>query len=71
MKILEEIERKGSISYEQLAEGLKKGRTTIYRNLKKMVKMNIIKRSGSDKNGHWEMNWDRLSAIGYHNQDKK
>ena len=70
-KILEEIEEKSSISYEQLAERLKKGRTTIYRNIKKMVEMNIIKRLGSDKNGYWEMNREMLSTIGYRDQEKK
>jgi ATP-dependent DNA helicase RecG len=70
-KILEEIEKKSSISYEQLADRLKKGRTTIYRNIKKMVEMNIIKRLGSDKNGYWEMNKEMLSAIGYQDQKKK
>jgi predicted HTH transcriptional regulator len=70
-KILEEIEKKRSITYDQLADLLKKERTTIYRNIKKMVEMNIIKRLGSDKNGHWEMNSDMLSAIGYPDQKKK
>ncbi|MCP5107511.1 MAG: winged helix-turn-helix transcriptional regulator [bacterium] len=64
-KILEEIEKESSISYNQMAERLKKGRTTIYRNIKKMVDLNIIKRSGSDKDGYWEVNRDILSAIGY------
>jgi hypothetical protein len=36
-----------------------------------MVEMNIIKRLGSDKNGHWEMNREMLSAIGYRDQHKK
>jgi ATP-dependent DNA helicase RecG len=62
-KILEQIEKRRSISYEQLAERLKKGRTTIYRNIKKMVELNIIKRLGSDKNGYWEVNRDMLSPI--------
>jgi DNA-binding MarR family transcriptional regulator len=44
-KILEEIEKTNSLTYEQLAERLKKGRTTIYRNIKKMVELNIIKRT--------------------------
>jgi predicted HTH transcriptional regulator len=70
-KILEEIEKKSSITYDQLADLLRKERTTIYRNIKKMVEMNIIKRLGSDKNGHWEMNRDMLSTIGYQDQDKK
>jgi ATP-dependent DNA helicase RecG len=69
-KILEEIEKKSSISYEQLAEHLKKGRTTIYRNIKKMVEMNIIKRLGSDKNGFWEVNREMLSAMGILDQEK-
>jgi predicted HTH transcriptional regulator len=62
-KILEEIEKKSSITYDQLAERLEKERTTIYRNIKKMAELNIIKRLGSDKNGYWEVNRDMLSAI--------
>jgi len=61
-KILEEIEKQNAVTYDQLAERLKKGRTTIYRNIKKMVESNIIKRSGSDKNGYWEVNRDMLSS---------
>lgn len=61
-KILAEIEKQNSITYEQLAERLKKGRTTIYRNIKKMAELNIIKRSGSDKNGFWEVNREMLSS---------
>jgi predicted HTH transcriptional regulator len=68
-KILEEIGKTNSLTYEQLAERLKKERTTIYRNIKKMVELNIIKRLGSDKNGYWEVNRDMLSAIGF--QKKK
>jgi ATP-dependent DNA helicase RecG len=64
-KILEEIEKKSSITYDQLAERLEKERTTVYRNIKKMAELNIIKRLGSDKNGYWEVNRDMLSAIGF------
>ncbi len=68
-KILDDIGKTRSLTYEQLAERLKKGRTTVYRNIKKMVELNIIKRLGSDKNGYWQVNRDMLSAIGY--QKKK
>lgn len=70
-KILEEIEKKSSITYDQLAERLDKERTTVYRNIKKMVELNIIKRLGSDKNGYWEVNRDMLSARGEHDEAKK
>ncbi|MCP5051311.1 MAG: winged helix-turn-helix transcriptional regulator [bacterium] len=57
-KILEEMEENNSITYDQLAECLRKERTTIYRNMKKMVEQDIIKRVGSDNNGYWEVNRD-------------
>lgn len=55
-RILVEIEKENMLTYDQLAERLKKGRATISRNIKKMVDKNIIKRVGSAKNGYWQIN---------------
>ena len=54
-RVIEEIEKDSSVTYDKLAEILKKERTTIYRNIKKMLASNIIERIGSDKNGHWKV----------------
>ncbi len=55
-QIMREMEKENSVTYGQLAQRLRKGRSTIYRNIKKLVEGNIIKRFGSDKNGYWQVN---------------
>ncbi|MBN2835124.1 MAG: putative DNA binding domain-containing protein [Candidatus Delongbacteria bacterium] len=42
-----------NITYDELATQLNKARMTIYRNIKELLKMNYLKREGSDKTGHW------------------
>ena len=41
------------ITYDELAEKLKKNRDTIRLNIKKLKTLNLIERIGSDKKGHW------------------
>ncbi len=55
-QILREMEKENSVTYGQLAQRLRKGRSTIYRNIKKLLEGNIIKRFGSDKNGYRQVN---------------
>ncbi|MCP4149782.1 MAG: hypothetical protein GY757_18700, partial [bacterium] len=54
-RILEEISKVHTITYNQLASLLKKERATIYRNIKKLRELNMVKRTGSKKNGRWEI----------------
>ena len=42
-------------SYELLESKLGKERTTIIRSIKKMKDTGILRRSGSNKNGFWEI----------------
>ena len=44
-----------SYTYDELAEKLDRTRETVRVNLRKLEKMNLIKRVGADKNGHWEV----------------
>ncbi len=55
-RILAAIKADKKMTYDQLAEMLKKGRTTIYRNIKTMEEANLIKRIGSAKSGNWQVN---------------
>jgi predicted HTH transcriptional regulator len=41
------------ITYNELAEKLKKNRDTIRLNIKKLKILNLVERIGSDKKGHW------------------
>jgi len=42
-------------TYDSLAELIGKTRETVRANLRKLEKLNLIRRVGSDKNGHWEI----------------
>ena len=44
-----------SYTYDDLAEKIKRTRETVRVNLRKLEKMNLLKRVGADKNGHWEV----------------
>ncbi len=44
-----------NMTYFELAIDANKSAETIRRNLKSLVSLNLIKRVGSDKNGHWEI----------------
>lgn len=43
------------ITYFELAEKVSKSEETIRRNIKSLVDFNLIRRVGSNKNGHWEI----------------
>ena len=42
-------------TYNDLAKKINRTRETVRVNLRKLEKMNLIKRVGADKNGHWEI----------------
>ena len=52
---MKNLKKRNDINYEELAEILKKGRTTVYRKIKDLADKNVLKRVGSDKSGHWEI----------------
>lgn len=56
LSILEEIERKGAITYDELALRLQKDRATIMRNISKLKKLGCLRRIGPDKGGKWKIN---------------
>jgi len=53
--ILELIKKNQNITYDELSSKLNTHRTTIMRNISKLKKLNLLKRIGSDKSGHWEV----------------
>ena len=44
-----------SYTYDDLAEKINRTRETVRVNLRKLEKMNLLKRVGADKNRHWEV----------------
>jgi predicted HTH transcriptional regulator len=44
-----------NVTYDRLAKTLKKDRSTIRRNIQKLKQLDIIKRIGPDKSGHWQI----------------
>jgi ATP-dependent DNA helicase RecG len=54
-RILVETKENRSITISQLAEKLNVSRDTILRDLKKLKKLDLIKRVGSDKAGYWKV----------------
>ena len=44
-----------SYTYDDLAEKINRTRETVRVNLRKLEKVNLLKRVGADKNGHWEV----------------
>ncbi|MCX6990906.1 MAG: putative DNA binding domain-containing protein [Chlamydiae bacterium] len=54
-QILEILKDDPKVSYELLESKLGKERTTIMRNIQKMKDMGILRRSGSNKTGYWEI----------------
>ncbi len=54
--IIKEISDNSKISYAELADKLKKNRTTIMRNIQKLKLLTLIERVGSDKSGYWKVN---------------
>jgi ATP-dependent DNA helicase RecG len=57
-EILNRIKDNVHITYSEMETALKKDRTTIIRSVKQLRNMNLIERIGSDKAGHWRVNWD-------------
>ncbi len=55
LKVLKEIQKNNSLTYEALSEILGKDKATIRRNIQKLKQKGILKRVGSDKNGFWEI----------------
>ena len=43
------------MTYDELANKLKKSRNTIRLNIKELKILNLIERIGSDKKGHWQL----------------
>ena len=52
-RIIVAIRENGNLTYEQLASTAGVSTSTIKRNIKKLYEMELIKRVGSDKTGHW------------------
>ncbi len=54
-QLLERLKNNATATYDVLAEGFGKDRTTIKRHIRKLKEKNILKRVGSNKSGHWEV----------------
>jgi ATP-dependent DNA helicase RecG len=54
-EILKQIQANKNITISELQKNIKVGRETIKRDLKKLKKLNIITRIGSDKTGYWQI----------------
>ena len=54
-RVLREAKVNKNITIAQLAEKLNVSRDTILRDMKKLKKLNLIKREGSDKLGYWDV----------------
>ena len=59
-QILEKINENPGITYNELSDQTNKARRTIVRNMQKLKDEDIVKRVGSDKTGHWEINTDKI-----------
>ena len=55
MQLLDLLRSNPAISYDELAEGVQRDRTTVMRNLGKLKDKGVLKRIGSKKTGHWEI----------------
>lgn len=53
--VLETISKSPKLSKEQIAVQIGKSRATVTRALATLVRLDKIRRVGSDKNGHWEI----------------
>jgi predicted HTH transcriptional regulator len=52
-EILMEVRRNPKLSYDELTTRLKRDRSTIMRNMRKLKETGLIRREGSDKTGKW------------------
>ena len=55
LEIVKLIKINNSITFIELAKKLNTSEVTIYKNINKLKKMNIIKRIGSNRSGYWEV----------------
>ncbi len=55
VQILELLETDPTISYQQLAKAINKGRSTIMRQMQVLKDIKLLKRVGSKKSGRWEV----------------
>lgn len=62
-QILELIDESPSLSYEDIAKKLDKGRTTIQRNIQQLKMRGILHRKGSNKKGFWEIAIESLKQF--------
>jgi ATP-dependent DNA helicase RecG len=62
LEILETVIDNPTISYDNLARLLQKGRTSIKRSVKQLKSQGILKRLGSKKNGHWVVKTENLTT---------
>jgi len=53
--IIKQVQDNPNVTYNILADLLKRNRTTIYRNMEKLKQVNILERIGSDKKGYWKV----------------
>ncbi len=60
IQILELLVKFPSLSYEDIAARLEKGRTTINRNIQQLKQLGILQYIGSDKKGYWVVQIDNL-----------
>ena len=54
-ELVQLLKENPSYTYDDLAEKISRTRETVRGNLRKLEEMNLIKRVGADKNGHWEV----------------
>lgn len=62
-QLLNMIDNNPYISYEELISHTGRVRTTVWRNLRKLVEHGILTRVGSDKTGYWHINKDIKEEI--------
>lgn len=55
VQLLHFIEEKPSISYNELAQRLDRGRSTVMRHIQELKKRGVLRRIGSARSGHWEI----------------
>ncbi|WEK17434.1 MAG: ATP-binding protein [Candidatus Pedobacter colombiensis] len=56
IKIIIEMQKNKNITFSRLSKLIGVSEVSIYRNVKKLIKMQIIDRIGSDKTGYWQIN---------------
>lgn len=55
IKILKLIENNRFITIKELSQSLKISNLSVYRNIRKLKAIGVLKRVGPDKGGHWEI----------------